>query len=158
MYLCTKIISMECYKVYIKQDKSGASVVETIEDFGLYCVDIPFKPAGDVKDIVSRDWKDENGVDESVRLRNPGTVILNGHCDATITCDGYAVTNVYVRHKSKLSIVCRGLANVRVNVLDDACVTVNSESPAKAFVYHYSGDVKASGNAVVRDRQSFKFS
>ena len=42
---------MECYKVYIKQDKSGASAVETIEGFGLYCVDIPFKPAGDVKDI-----------------------------------------------------------------------------------------------------------
>lgn len=57
---------MECYKVYIKQDKSGASVVETIEDFGLYCVDIPFKPAGDMKDIVSRDWKDENGVDEYI--------------------------------------------------------------------------------------------
>lgn len=57
---------MECYKVYIKQDKSGASVVETIEDFGLYCVDIPFKPAGDVKDVVSRDWKDENGVDEYI--------------------------------------------------------------------------------------------
>ena len=57
---------MECYKVYIKQDKSGASVVETIEDFGLYCVDIPFKIAGDVKDIVSRDWKDENGVDEDI--------------------------------------------------------------------------------------------
>ena len=57
---------MECYKVYIKQNKSGASVVETIEDLGLYCVDIPFKPAGDVKDIVSRDWKDENGVDEYI--------------------------------------------------------------------------------------------
>ena len=57
---------MECYKVYIKQDKSGASVVETIEDFGLYCVDIPFKPAGDVKDVASRDWKDENGVDEYI--------------------------------------------------------------------------------------------
>ena len=57
---------MECYKVYIKQEKSGASVVETIEDFGLYCVDIPFKPAGDVKDISSRDWKDENGLDEYI--------------------------------------------------------------------------------------------
>ena len=41
-------------------------MVETIEDFGLYCVDIPFKPAGDVKDISSRDWKDENGVDEYI--------------------------------------------------------------------------------------------
>ena len=47
---------------------------------------------------------------------------------------------------------------MRGNVLDDACVTVNSEPPAKAFVYHYSGDVKASGNAVVRDRHDFKFS
>lgn len=114
-------------------------------------------------DVIKREFGDvmhSHGVyvDESVRLRNPGTVILNGHCDATITCDGYSVTNVYVRHKSKLSIVCRGFANVRVNVLDDACVTVDSEPPAKAFVYHYSGDVKASGNAVVRDRHDFKFS
>lgn len=57
---------MECYKVYIKQDKSGASVVETIEGFGLYCVDIPFKVAGDVKEVSSRDWKDENGLDEYI--------------------------------------------------------------------------------------------
>ena len=57
---------MECYKVYIKQDKSGASVVETIESFWLYCVDIPFKVAGDVKEVSSRDWKDENGVDEYI--------------------------------------------------------------------------------------------
>ena len=51
-------------------------------------------------DIIKREFGDvmhSHGVyvDESVRLRNPGTVILNGHCDATITCDGYSVTNVY---------------------------------------------------------------
>ena len=97
-------------------------------------------------------------VDEAVRLHNPKTVILNGHCDATITCDGYAVTNVYVRHKSKLSVVCSGLANVRVNVLDDSQVKVDSDLTAKAFIYQYSGKVEASRNVVVRDRHSFKFS
>ena len=113
-------------------------------------------------DVIKKEFGDvmhNHGVyvDESVRLHNPKTVILNGHCDATITCDGFAVTNVYVRHKSKLSIVCRGFANVRVNVLDNSCVNINSESPAKVFVYQYSGDVKAFGNAVIRDRHDFKF-
>ena len=40
---------MDFYKVYMKQEKSGASVVETIERFGLYCVEITFKPVSDVK-------------------------------------------------------------------------------------------------------------
>ena len=57
---------MEYYKVYIKQEKPDASAVETIEEFGLYCVDIPFKPISDVKEVVSRDWKDENGIDEYI--------------------------------------------------------------------------------------------
>ena len=57
---------MEYYKIYIKQEKPDASVVETIEEFGLYCVDIPFKPMSDVKEVVSRDWKDENGIDEYI--------------------------------------------------------------------------------------------
>ena len=97
-------------------------------------------------------------VDEAVRLHNPGTVILNGHCDATITCDGYAVTNVYVRHKSKLRIICRQLANVRVNVLDNAFVDIDNDMTSKAFVYQYSGSVNASRGTIVRDRRDFKFS
>lgn len=57
---------MDFYKVYMKQEKSGASVVETIERFGLYCVEIPFKPVSDVKEITSRKWYDEDGLDEYI--------------------------------------------------------------------------------------------
>lgn len=57
---------MDYYKIYIKQEKPDASVIETIEEFGLYCVDIPFKPVSDVKEVTSRDWKDENGIDEYI--------------------------------------------------------------------------------------------
>lgn len=57
---------MDFYKVYMKQEKSGASVVETIERFGLYCVEIPFKPVSDVKEVVSRKWYDEDGLDEYI--------------------------------------------------------------------------------------------
>ena len=96
-------------------------------------------------------------VDEAVRLRNPKTVILNGRCDATITCDGYAVTNIYVRHSSKLSIICKHMANVRINVLDSASVSVSCDKFAKVFVYKYSGEVNANGKVIVRDRSSFKF-
>ena len=57
---------MDFYKVYMKQERSGASVVETIERFGLYCVEIPFKPVSDVKEITSRKWYDEDGLDEYI--------------------------------------------------------------------------------------------
>lgn len=96
-------------------------------------------------------------VDETVRLHNPKTVILNGRCDATITCDGYAVTNVYVRHDSKLSIICKQMANVRINVLDSSDVRVVCDKFAKVFVYKYSGMTLVNGNVVVRDRRGFKF-
>lgn len=57
---------MEYYKIYMQKESEGAEVIDTIDSFGLYCVDIPFKPADSVKEVVSRDWHDEDGVDEYI--------------------------------------------------------------------------------------------
>ena len=53
---------MEYYKVYF-QVESAARVVETIEDYGLYCMEMPFTIATSAKELTKRDWHDEDGVD-----------------------------------------------------------------------------------------------
>lgn len=57
---------MEYYKIYMQKESEGAEIIDTIDSFGLYCVEIPFKIAEGVKDIVSRDWHDEDGLDEYI--------------------------------------------------------------------------------------------
>ena len=57
---------MEYYRIYMQKESDGAVVIDTISSFGLYCMDIPFKVADSVKEPVSRDWHDEDGVDEYI--------------------------------------------------------------------------------------------
>lgn len=54
---------MEYYKIYMQLDTDGATVKETISDFGLYCMEIPFSVAQSAKELTTRDWYDEDGTD-----------------------------------------------------------------------------------------------
>lgn len=54
---------MEYYKIYMQLDTDGAAVKETISDFGLYCMEIPFSVAQSTKELTTRDWHDEDGTD-----------------------------------------------------------------------------------------------
>lgn len=91
-------------------------------------------------------------VDERVSVRDTDTLILNGRCDASVTYSGASVGNVYVRHTSHAKIRVMGFAYVHVSVYDGAKVEVECERLAKCFVYRYGGEVKSSGNVVVRER------
>ncbi len=54
---------MDYYKVYMQLEADGSDVVETIDDYGLYCMDIPFAVATGAKELTKRDWHDEDGED-----------------------------------------------------------------------------------------------
>lgn len=54
------------YKVYMQKESDGSEVKETIADFGIYCADIPFSITGDAKEVTSRNWYDEDGLDEYI--------------------------------------------------------------------------------------------
>ncbi len=54
---------MGYYKTYIQMEQEGSVVYETINDFGIYATDIPFRPSNEVQDVFSRVWKDEDGDD-----------------------------------------------------------------------------------------------
>ncbi len=54
---------MDYYKVYLQAESDNAPVKETISDYGMYCMDIPFKVANSAKEPSSRNWYDEDGTD-----------------------------------------------------------------------------------------------
>lgn len=57
---------MGYYKTYIQMEQEGSVVYETINDFGIYATDIPFRPSNEVQDVFSRVWRDEDGDDEYI--------------------------------------------------------------------------------------------
>lgn len=54
------------FRIYLQKDKDGAEVVDTIESFGMYCMENPFKTCSDVKEPTKRTWNDEHGDDEYI--------------------------------------------------------------------------------------------
>ena len=82
--------------------------------------------------------------DEAVIEKNRLDVVLNGKCYAELTYDGYAVSNVFIRHDSKAEIVVSGHALVTIDAFDYSFVKViNLSQSANVIVNEY-------GNAVIR--------
>lgn len=54
------------FRIYLQKEKDGADVIDTIESFGMYCMENPFKTCSDVKDPIKRSWNDEHGDDEYI--------------------------------------------------------------------------------------------
>ena len=52
--------------IYFQKHKEGSTVKESLEDFGIWCKDFPFRLAGDAKELASEDWPEEDGADEYV--------------------------------------------------------------------------------------------
>lgn len=60
---------MEPYSLYIEQSSfDGVSyaygtLLDTYTQWGILCAESPYRPAGDPKDVATRDWLDEHGLD-----------------------------------------------------------------------------------------------
>ena len=54
------------FRIYLQREVDGAPVVDTIDSFGMYCMENPFKTCVDVKEPVKRTWYDEHGDDEYI--------------------------------------------------------------------------------------------
>lgn len=91
-------------------------------------------------------------VDEVVSLKNPVTVVANGKCTGTIFVDGFSVSQVYVRHKSYITVRASGNAVVNVRCYDLCNVDIDCRDNAKVSVIRYGGSLAISGNVKVIDR------
>lgn len=54
------------FRIYLQREIDGAPVVDTIDSFGMYCMENPFKTCGEVKEPAKRTWYDEHGDDEYI--------------------------------------------------------------------------------------------
>lgn len=54
------------FKIYLQNEKDGEGVVDTIQAFGMYCMENPFKTCEEVKEPTKRTWYDEHGDDEYI--------------------------------------------------------------------------------------------
>lgn len=139
------------------EDKSSKdAMVEKFVDGIDFCIKHDWPSCGIMKKYFG-DVIHGHGVyvDESVHMRNPKMVVLNGVCDASISFDGFAVGTVYVRHKSKLRISVGGFAKVRVCLYDDGDVSSLMSGNGRCVVFKYGERSCVSGSCSTIDRTSF---
>lgn len=91
LYICNlKVCVMQYYKVYLQKETDGSEVKETIDAFGIYCAEMPFTLAQKAKDITTRDWNDEQGIDAYV----PQTLMLKDYdMNVKFCCKGDKFTS-----------------------------------------------------------------
>lgn len=54
------------FRIYLQMEGDGAEVIDTIQSFGMYCMENPFKTCSEVKEPTKRSWYDEHGDDEYI--------------------------------------------------------------------------------------------
>lgn len=94
-------------------------------------------------------------LDDAIELKNPSKCIALGDTKGNVKADGYAVTELWVKHDSALNVVAKGNSFVMIDVYDSAVVNVYADDRAKVCVNRHGGNVihKATGDAVVKIRE-----
>lgn len=59
------------YSMLMQKMKDGSAVKDSLTDFGIVCTDAPFMPFGEVKELASNDWPDEDGEDTYIPAQIP---------------------------------------------------------------------------------------
>lgn len=63
-------------------------------------------------------------VDDEVVEKNRKDVVLNGGCKAMLEYDGFAVSNIYIRHNSKASVNVGDHAIVTIDIFDNSYLAI----------------------------------
>lgn len=57
------------FKIYMQKESEGSELKETIADFGLYCMEMPFTLFTSTRKLTEREWPDEDGKDVYIPKR-----------------------------------------------------------------------------------------
>lgn len=75
--------------LYIQKMISGAAVKDTVTNFDIYCMEIPFIIATEAKELASNDWYDEHGDEEYI----PSALKMKAYeMDVKFACKGATKT------------------------------------------------------------------
>lgn len=94
-------------------------------------------------------------LDELLSERSPKKIIALGKCTGVITAEGYAVTEVYLKDETALSIAAEGHSFVMIDMYGNTDLTVYAREDSKVCVNHFSGNliVHKEGNAIVKIKE-----
>lgn len=142
---------------WTREWEDGTTKDEMVDKFvrGLdFCIEHDW-PTTDVMKKEFGDVIHRHGVwvDEAMSANNPDTAILNGSCDGRITVDGFGVSSIYVRHKSRLKLTVKDMAYAAVSLYDEANVDIDCQG-GKCFVYKRGDNVKVKTQGGVKIREN----
>jgi len=81
-------------------------------------------------------------IDEEVAEKNCQNVVLNGECHAELTYEGYAVSQVFIRHESKVEIIASGHSFITIDAFDNSFVKITTLSPSASVIVNVYGDAE----------------
>ena len=108
-----------------------------------------------IKENFPSDMLAERGVfidEKGLKERNLPNVTFNGECEGELEYDVFNVGNVYVRHKSDVTITVWDFAKCFIEVYDKAKVKVVNYSNSRVFVYKHGGEVETEGDVLIRKK------
>ena len=93
-------------------------------------------------------------VDERVPVKGEsGVWVINGQCNGVIVFDEWSAATLYIRHNSKLKVVCAGHSKVFISVFDQSEVEVYSMENSCVYVYKNGERCKCVTSEGVRVRE-----
>lgn len=123
-----------------------------------FCIEHNYPSNELIKTMFDRDALIENHiyVDENLDVSNckSDIYVIQGDSDVSITFGDYCVATIFVRHSSKVSIVCKDHARVFVRLYDMCSAHVYQHNESKVFVKRHSDDVSLTtmGKITVKER------
>lgn len=139
--------------------RDGSTKDELLEKYvrGIdFCIKHDF-PGNEVIKMDFGDVIHKHGVfvDESVDgIEDEPIVVLNGRCHGRMRYGGFAVGTVYVRHDCDVEIEVRDMAQVFVEVYDNAVARVLNDSVRRCFMYDKGGRCECvCGDVTVRRKK-----
>lgn len=99
--------------------------------------------------------KNQIFTNEEVQLKDlHGEVVFNGNCKGMVLAGGVTVCDLYVRHDCELTVDCKGMSKVFINVYDRAQVKVLQRDAASVYVYLHGDGCQMEGKGDVMTRKS----
>ena len=92
--------------------------------------------------------------DHSGQIHALQRMALFGNSNAIVNYNGFSVSEIIIRHDTKVKIVAKDYSYLVVNVLDSAHVEIESKDNATVSVYVYGNSAKITGSTNVIIRKS----
>lgn len=125
-----------------RRDKSVDDLIEMYIKGYDFCIEHDYPSVDFIKGNFDRDILHKHGVwvDEEV-IKTKDMMIINGNCYGKLVFDNFDVATVFIRHESKITIVCNKYSRISIRAYEKANVNVINKGFNKQYVYAFGDNV-----------------